>query len=480
MKPLCILVVTAACLAVAGPAAAEVIPEGTGEPAYTNSAQNTQFIRWQNATGYDGYRIHAVYYRDNVQVHDLRANVSMSGGTMWLDWAGVATLEHGRQYSICVQGERLLSGMWFPDGSNSCAAGAQLGRRTHTTIDRSKPTASLVAAGGAEFTKDGSLPVSIGFSDSTAGPYPANFICVKAGAAPCEDGFGYSPACSTPGSSGKSTTFSCNVDASQLPDGPVTVCVIAADAAVPDKPSSADQTGSASVANHSDKQCDTVTLDRQAPALALGAPGTLGLGVAALFSSEASDAGSGIDTATARWDFGDGSAPVSATQTSRGFDRAGTYVVTYRLKDKAGNEATAQKTVTVEAPAGQVSTPGTTPGSTPGATPGQAPAPAVSPGLASVRIGSLTLLVPKRARLGRVRQLLLGARTDQAGTLTLRLTRGRKVLSRLTVGLSPGQSKQRLGVPRRLKAGTYAVKIAFKPAGVSWSTAATAKVAFRK
>jgi hypothetical protein len=104
----------------------------------------------------------------------------------------------------------------------------------------------------------------------------------------------------------------------------------------------------------------------------------------------------------------------------------------------------------------------------------------VSPGLASVRIGSLTLLVPKRARLGKVKQLLLGARTDQAGTLTLRLTRGKKVLSRLTVGLSPGQSKQRLRVPRRLKAGTYAVKIAFKPAGASWSTAATTKVAFRK
>lgn len=475
MRTLCILIATTACLALAAPAAAEVVPEGTGEPAYTNSTQNTQYIRWQNSQ-YDGYRLHFVYYRDSVQVHDFRMNVSTSGGTMWADWAGVATLEEGRQYAICVQGERLLSGMWFPDGASSCSAGATLGKRTHTTIDRTKPTASIVAAGGAEFTKEGSIPVSIGFADSSAGPHPANFICVKAGANPCEGGFSFSSTCSTPGGPGKSTTFSCNVDASQLADGPVTVCVRAADAAVPDKPQSANQTGNATESNLSDTACDTVTLDRQAPALAMDAPSSILLGEAGLFSASANDSGSGIDTGSARWDFGDGPAAVAATQTSRGFDRTGTYVVTFRVKDRAGNESTAQKTVTVAAPAGPGSTPGSTPGT--GGTSGQAPA--LGQGLASVRIGNLTLLVPKRVRLGKVRQLLIGARTDQAGTLTLRLTRGKKVLSRLTVGLAAGESKQRLRLPKSLKAGSYAVKIAFKPAGASWSTAGTAKIAFQK
>ena len=69
--------------------------------------------------------------------------------------------------------------------------------------------------------------------------------------------------------------FSCGVDASELPDGPVTVCAIAADAAVPNNPSSANQTGSASQANLSSSACDTVVLDRQGPSLALNASKTV-------------------------------------------------------------------------------------------------------------------------------------------------------------------------------------------------------------
>ena len=51
--------------------------------------------------------------------------------------------------------------------------------------------------------------------------------------------------------------------------------------------------------------------------------------------------------------------------------------------------------------------------------------------------------------------------------LTLRLTRGKKVYSRLTVGLAPGETTQRLRLPKGLKRGSYTVKIAFKRTGVS-------------
>lgn len=64
--------------------------------------------------------------------------------------------------------------------------------------------------------------------------------------------------------------------------------------------------------------------------------------------------------------------------------------------------------------------------------------------------------------------------------LTLRLTGRGKVYSKRTIRLAPGESKQRLRLPKRLKAGTYAVKIAFKATGASWSAAGTAKVVFRK
>ena len=167
-------------------------------------------------------------------------------GTAWLNWSGVATLEHGRQYGICVTGEYSLpnDSLYFPDGPNSCSNGTNEGKRSYTTIDRSKPSTSVAVAGGADFTKQQTIPLSIGFQDDVAGPHPANFVCVKAGADPCQGGFAYLPECSVPGGGGKSTTFGCGVDASQLPDGPVTVCAIAADAAVPDNPSSADQTRS--------------------------------------------------------------------------------------------------------------------------------------------------------------------------------------------------------------------------------------------
>ena len=88
--------------------------------------------------------------------------------------------------------------------------------------------------------------------------------------------------------------------------------------------------------------------------------------------------------------------------------------------------------------------------------------------------------MPKRVRLGRIKQLALGARADQAGRLTLRLVRNGKVYSRVTVGLSPGETSQRLRLPKGLKPGTYAVKIAFKAAGAGWSAAGTARVAFQR
>jgi hypothetical protein len=97
-----------------------------------------------------------------------------------------------------------------------------------------------------------------------------------------------------------------------------------------------------------------------------------------------------------------------------------------------------------------------------------------------VQIGSVTVLVPKRVRLGRLRQLLLHARTEQAGVLTLRLVRGKRVYASRTVRLAPGESKQRLRLPTRLKHGSYTVKIAFRPTGVEWTAAGTARIAFQR
>jgi hypothetical protein len=403
LNPLSILIVCAAALATAGPAAADVVPEGTGEPAFTNSTQNTQWFRTTVPSGADAYRLRVSYYANNVLVTQQTVN-SVSSGVFWANWSGVATLQHGGQYGICVQGEMSFpnDSLYFPDGPNSCSAGTMLGKRTHTTIDRSKPAVAVTAAGGAASTKDSSIPVSIAFSDDVAGPYASTWTCVTAGSDPCGQ-FDYSAQCSVPGAPGKNTTFACTADASQLPDGPVTVCARSADASVPDNPASATQTGTATQANLSDAQCDTVTLERSVPA---PDPGTTDPGT-----------------------------PNPGT-TDPGTPNPGT------------------------------SDPGTP---NPGATPG--------PGL---QIGSLNILVPKRIKIGKERQLMVGANASQAGRLTLSLTRGRKVYSRLSVGLSAGKTKQRLRLPKRLKAGTYTVKIAFKANGTGWTATGTTKVSARR
>lgn len=45
-------------LAAAAPATAEVTVEGSGEPAFTSSTNNTQWVRAQVPSGTDGYRLH--------------------------------------------------------------------------------------------------------------------------------------------------------------------------------------------------------------------------------------------------------------------------------------------------------------------------------------------------------------------------------------------------------------------------------------
>ena len=483
MKILCTLIVTAAALVAAAPAAAGVEPAGTGEPLFTNSAGNTQWFSHVVPGGMDDYRLRYRYYENNALVHEATISAPTSG-TTWANWSGVRTLQEGSTYSICVQGEYSFpnDSLYFSDGPNSCSMGTMMGKRSHTTIDRTKPTVSVTAAAGANFAKQGSIPVSIGFQDATAGPFPATFLCVEAGTGPCESQHAYSPQCSQPSGPGKNTAFECSVDASALPDGPVKICAIGADAAVPDNASGANQTAQASQANRSDSACDTVILDRSGPQLTVTASKTAILaGESVAFSASVSDAVSGIDESTHRWEFSDGAAAIAGNVATRSFDKPGTYVVTFRAKDAAGHGSTAQKTITVAARPGTGGTVTPPPGGGTGTPSTPGPSPVTGTGsLKSVQVGDLTVLVPTKAKLGKARKLVLGARAGKGGRLTIRLTRGKKVLSRLTVGLSAGESKQRLRLPRRLKAGTYALKISFKANGSSWSATGKAKVALRK
>src|SRR5215212_2956207 len=103
LNPLCICIFIAAALATAGPAAADVVPEGTGEPLYTSSAQNTQWFRTTVPSGTSAYRLKVSYYANNALVNEETVN-NVTSGVFWVNWSGGATLQHGGQYGICVQG----------------------------------------------------------------------------------------------------------------------------------------------------------------------------------------------------------------------------------------------------------------------------------------------------------------------------------------------------------------------------------------
>src|SRR6478609_8839839 len=148
----------------AGPASAQVQPAGTGEPLYTNSNQNTQWLEWPATSGIDAYRVRYDYYENNALVANPTQSPAPNGATnMWANWSGVRTLQHGGQYGICAQGQFRFPNdpLWISNGPNSCAMGTTLGRRASTTIDRSKPTAAMQLAGGRAFVNTTNLALKV-------------------------------------------------------------------------------------------------------------------------------------------------------------------------------------------------------------------------------------------------------------------------------------------------------------------------------
>jgi hypothetical protein len=88
----------AGTLVPAATAAAQVQPAGTGEPAYTNSAQNTQWFEWPAVSGAGAYKIRFDYYENNALKASPSYAMPNGGSNVWANWSGVASLQHGGQY----------------------------------------------------------------------------------------------------------------------------------------------------------------------------------------------------------------------------------------------------------------------------------------------------------------------------------------------------------------------------------------------
>jgi PKD repeat protein len=466
-----------AAAATAGPASAQVQPAGTGEPAFTNSTQNTQWFEWPASPSADAYRIRFDYFENNTPKASPVFNApNVNAGTSWANWSGVANLQHGGQYGICAQGQLSLpnDSLFFSDGPNSCSTGTMLGRRASTTIDRSKPSAALHLASDAAFVKDTKIPLRIDFSDDVAGPFPASFLCFQAGGSSegvCDKAtgaiYGYNAGCSVPGGGGKSTTFSCTADYGEIPDGNVWACAIAADASIPDNPNGPDQSATAEKANLSAPSCDGVVVDRTPPAVSIGVDSaSVKAGDLVAFQASASDATSGL-AGTAHWTWGDGTGGDAATHT---YTRPGTYEVALTVTDAAGNAATAKKAITVTAvtttpPAGGGGT--TTP-----------PADTTEPDDAPAA-PSLDVDAPRKAR-ARAKAIPVELTASDDGRVQLSLARGARVVARAGVRLdADGTADYRLKLPKGSKAGRYTLKATYRGITVSRTLTLTGKAVAR-
>ncbi len=489
-KSLVATIIALAAVGFTAPGArAEVIVKGTGEPAFTSSANNTQWVEWSNNGPYRVEFHHHV--NGGTAVVDGPYNVASTGSTS-VNWSGIAgtslPLQEGSTYTICGFGRwGDGTGVWFPDFQTSCGDADQRGLRASTTIDRTPPTIGVQLALGNAATGNAQLPLRIDFSDNLAGPFPANFLCVQYGAPGagglCNSAAGHEyierPACSQPLTPGRNTAFECTVDvgtgATPAPDGEVWVCVMAADAAIPDNPTSADQRGSSTSANRSAPVCDSIILDRVAPTVSIEVQPstTVEVGDPVSFTAQATDAGSGL-SGTYAWAWGDDTSAGSGAAPTHTFTNAGTFEVSVKTSDAAGNETVAKQVITVEPEAEPTPSPTATPTATATATAEPtataSPTATATPGTTAVPTGTppqatLTVSAPRRLKLRRAGRVPVTLTADAAGQAGLALIRAGRVVSQTATRLSAGSLGLGLRLPKRARAGRHTLTVTFTPDG---------------
>ena len=474
-----------ALLTVTPPAGAVVYVKGTGEPAFTNTTTNTQFVEWQGSSAYEKYQLEFDYYDNNVLKTTLTSPVSANGsGSLWADWQGVVnTLQEGHTYGICAYGRYWIGGVGSRD-TGSCFHADQTGKRAATTIDRTKPAITVTIDGGAAYSRTAKLTYNVDYTDNLAFPFPANFLCRDIGADPAtacaSSQLQYNEACSVPlGGMKKVTYFNCNEDLSSanVGDVPVTLCVKAADAAIPDNPYSDDQSRSASTANLSDLSCDSIQIDRTPPqATIVVAAESVTVGDPVSVSAQASDATSGLDGAYA-WSWGDNTGGGAGQSAAHTYTAAGTYQVAVVTKDKAGNETTATRTIVVNPR--KTGTDDNGGGTTTAPTTVKQVSQSAGGGPThTTDVGGLDVLAPKRVKLGRkARTLAIALTAEVPGRASLALVRGGRIHAQgSTVIAAPGTVGSKLRLPKKLKTGAYQLKISFQPQGAAKATSKTIKL----
>lgn len=517
LRRLLLLSTLALACALALPAAvpASTSIAGTGEPIFTRTTTNTHWFGYNRFSSYGTFRLRVSYYAGAANVHnEWTGYIGSSGvaltGQAYADFAGVVnTLQHGTSYGVCVNGNYTIVGDFteFPEANASCS---------NTTIDTTPPQISVSVSGTDTFTKTVPIPVQINYADDLSFPYAANFICARTGLDPsaalaaCNGPGGphynYSDVCSVPVNgttlaSAKNNQFNCTVtDSPPLPDGPVTVCAISANSALPDVPGSSNQITPADTAGLSTAQCGYVIVDRTAPQLSFSAPDSVKVGDLVSVTGSVTDGGSGAGPSIG-WTWGDNTAGSSGISPTHTYTQPGTYTITMSSADVAGNPGSATRTITVTpaSTGGGTTGGGTTGGGTTGggtATGGggsvtQAPTAqeiakqvgatgGATGATQKASAGALDVLTARKVKItSKLKALPLALTADTAGAAQFALIRGGRIAAKSGLNVTkPGSLGFKLKLPKRLKPGRYSLKITFTPKGAARASTKTIAITF--
>lgn len=333
-----------------------------------------------------------------------------------------------------------------------------------TRIDATPPAGTVRIAGGAAFTSTRNVSLALAAADPLIGGVAGTSSGVTQvavdvdgdGTYPCPPLLFNDPSADQ---SGCAQAFAPSVDATlSAGDGPKTLAVVFGDGArlipVPCTSTFCVVTlGSPILGNASAAATDTIVLDTLKPTAlatqdraAVPQGGTVGFDATGSVDQNPA-VGSGVDLATAVWDFKDGTPRATGARVSHAFARVGTFLVELRVRDRAGNLSDArQLVVTVDAPPAQTAA-------------GAGRISAVR-GTAAFRIDRLK--VNARYRAGRLRgSVVVSGRSTVAGRLRLHLRRGSgtRVVARVATRIPRGAFRKTLKLPARLAPGTYRVAL---------------------
>ena len=351
--------VAAGALVTAAPAGATVSAVYEGQ--YTRGSSHSYYFRVTNNPGASPFYICYYQYAGNYNTMSSLGCYTTglgNGATGYFSYTltNLTALADGTARGVCA-----AQSYGGTTGSLSCS-GSDNGR-IEPKIDNHPPTITLGVGGASDYTNNTSVPITIGYADTTSPPWNKDFAqtgdtivlgCVQQGAdinAVCtaDNQFTQYASCAqTIVLNGNSASFNCNSTLTQ--NGKWWACVRLTDAAHDNTHGTAAQ-GYPSLSNGGNltETCSYITVDTVAPSIGTttAMPSTPAPGQSVAFATSATDATSGVKSYA--WNFGDGGTATGAS-ANHAYSSAGSKTATVTVTDNAGNTSTKQVSVNVVAP----------------------------------------------------------------------------------------------------------------------------------